>query len=65
MSKTFLFQAIHFNLSTLFSYQVLPLRDQSGPGSEGNEEDSPKLQHYWNLTIRLFSVISGHSLEES
>ena len=23
---------------------------------------SPKLQHYWNLTIRLFSVIySGHS----
>ena len=22
----------------------------------------PKLQHYWNLTIRLFSVISGHSL---
>ena len=23
----------------------------------------PKLQHYWNLTIRLFSVISGHSLE--
>ena len=24
---------------------------------------SPKLQHYWNLTIRLFRVISGHSLE--
>ena len=23
---------------------------------------SPKLQHCWNLTIRLFSVISGHSL---
>ena len=22
----------------------------------------PKLQHYWSLTIRLFSVISGHSL---
>ena len=26
---------------------------------------SPKLQHYWNLPIRLFSVIHpGHSLEE-
>ena len=24
-----------------------------------------KFQHYRNLTIRLFSVISGHSLEES
>ena len=23
---------------------------------------SPKLQHYWSLTIRLFNVISGHSL---
>ena len=22
----------------------------------------PKAQHYWDLTIRLFSVISGHSL---
>ena len=33
---------------------------QSGPGSDGNEgiPHSPKLQHYWNLTIRLFSVIS-------
>ena len=26
---------------------------------------SPKLQHYWNLIIRLFSVVSGFSLEES
>ena len=25
---------------------------------------SPKLQHYWNLIIRLFSHISGHSLGE-
>ena len=23
---------------------------------------SPKRQYYWNLAIRLFSVISGHSL---
>ena len=26
---------------------------------------SPKLQNYWNLTIRLFRVITGHSLGES
>ena len=25
----------------------------------------PKLQHYWSLIIRLFDVISGHSLENS
>ena len=34
---------------------------QSGPKIDGNEEvptHFPKLQHYWNLTIRLFSVIS-------
>ena len=33
----------------------------SGPGSDGNEgilRIPPKLQHFWNLTIRLFSVIS-------
>ena len=34
---------------------------QSGEGSDGNEEIlhiPQKLQHYWNLMIRLFSVIS-------
>ena len=34
---------------------------QSGPGSNGNKgvlRIPPKLQHYQNLTIRLFSVIS-------
>ena len=34
---------------------------QSRPGSNGNKGGIPhslKLQHYWNLTIRLFSVIS-------
>ena len=33
---------------------------QSGPGSNSNEGGTPHLpmlQHYWNLTIRLFSVI--------
>ena len=35
--------------------------DQSGPGSNVNERGtpySPKLQHYWSLTMKLFSVIS-------
>ena len=34
---------------------------QSGPGSNGNEGVlciPPKPHHHWNLTIRLFSVIS-------
>ena len=34
---------------------------QSGPGSDGNEGGtpySPKFQHHWNLTTRLFSVLS-------
>ena len=51
MSKTVLFQTIQFSISTKFSsiwliepYQVLP--------------HSPKLLHYWSLTIRLFSIIS-------
>ena len=38
---------------------------QSGPGSDWqwrSTQHSPKLQHYWSLIIRLFSVISGHSL---
>ena len=33
---------------------------QSGHGSDGNEgvlRIPQKVQHYWNLTIRLFSVI--------
>ena len=34
---------------------------QSEPGSDVNEVGTPhslKPQHYWNITIRLFSVIS-------
>ena len=34
---------------------------QSGPGSDGNEGvlciPHSKIQHYWNLTIRLFSAV--------
>ena len=36
----------------------------SGPGSYGNEGVLciPQSPHHWNLNIRLFNVISGHSL---
>ena len=69
MSKTDLFQAIQFSISMQFS-SICPIdRAVSGattpnlcrPGSDGNEEvfcTPPERQHYWNLTIRLFSVIS-------
>ena len=32
---------------------------------EGALSISPKLQYYYSLTVRLFNVISGHSLGES
>ena len=37
---------------------------QRGPRSDSNKgilHISPKIKHYWNLTIRLFSVISRNS----
>ena len=37
---------------------MLPLRARMSNGDEGVLKHSPKLQHYWSLTIRLFSVIS-------
>ena len=37
---------------------MLPLRARVDLGAIA----SPKAMHYGNLTIRLFSVISGHSL---
>ena len=41
------------------NYQVLPLKDWTlEPWQWKGTLHSPKLQHYWNLTIRLFSVIS-------
>ena len=41
-------------------YQVLPLRARVDLGAMAMKGYStfPKLQHSWNLTIRLFSVIS-------
>ena len=67
-----LFQAIQFNISTQFS-SIWPInRSLSGattPGQSGSRSDSddgihfPKIQHYWNLTIRLFSVISRTLVE--
>ena len=68
-SRSILFQAIHFCISTQFCsiwpiYRTLSgstTLGQSEPGSNGNKRGtlhSPKVQHYWNLTIRLFSIIS-------
>ena len=42
-------------------YQMLLLQGQSGPGSDDNKGVlciPSKLQHYWSLIIRAFSVIS-------
>ena len=49
------------------SYQVLSLRTRVDLGAMAMNVTPhfPKLKHHWNLTIRLFSVISGHSLEKS
>ena len=74
MSKTFLFQAIQFSQTIQFSISMPlvlfnPTRCyHSGPEwtwEQWRWRGTPyslKLQHHWNLTIRLFSVISGHSL---
>ena len=62
-------QTIHFSISmllVLFNPSIGPLSvattpGQSRPGSDGNEEVLcilQKLQYCWNLTIRLFIVIS-------
>ena len=65
--KAVLFQTIQFRISAQFSSIWLTDRTlsgattpgQSGPGSDGNEEVlPPKLQHYWDLNIRYFKVIS-------
>ena len=67
--KTVPFRAIQFSISTLFS-SIWPIDrtlsssaalGQSGPGSDGIEEVLPystKLQQYWNLNIRLSSVMT-------
>ena len=63
--KTVLFQTIQFSIRTQF-FSIWPIDTtlsgtttlgQSWPGSIGILH-SPKLQHYWSLTIRLYSVIS-------
>ena len=66
--KTVLFQVIQFCISTQFR-SICPIdRTLSGATSPGRVDlgamamksasHSPKLQHYLNLPIRLFSVIS-------
>ena len=69
LSKTFLFQTIQFSISTQFSSiwaidRVLSAATTLGKGWTGEQWQwrgtlhSSKLQNYWSLTIRLFSVIS-------
>ena len=67
MPKIILFQIIPFSISTQFisirpigPYHVLPLWARVGQGAMAIKDYSgfPKLQQYWNLTIRLFSVMS-------
>ena len=68
ITKTVLFQTIQFSMITQFS-SIWPkdrtlsgatTPGQCGPETDGNKwvhRNPRKLQHYWNLTIRLFSVI--------
>ena len=67
--KTILFQTIQFNISKQFSSiwpidRILSGATKSGPKLNWERWQwrgtlhSTKLQHYWNLIIRLFSVIS-------
>ena len=70
MTKTFLFQAIQFSQTIQFSINMPWVLFISKIGPYQVPEWSweqwqwrgaphyPKLQHQWNLTIRLFSVIS-------
>ena len=67
--KTLLIQAIQFSISAQFSsiwpYQVQPLQAKVDLGVMAMKgyPASPKLLHYWNLTIRLFNVISRTLIE--
>ena len=74
MSKTVLFQAIQFCIITQFSsiwpidralircYYSRPESTREWWQWRGTPH-SPKLQHYWNLTVRLFRVISKKLVE--
>ena len=70
LSQRILFQTIQFSIKTQFS-SIWPMDRAYHSGPEWTWErwqwrSTPhpqKLQHYWKLTIRLFSVISGRSLK--
>ena len=69
MSKTVLFQTVQFSISTHFSptwsidrkpircYHFMPQWTWEKWQRRGTPH-SPKFQYNWNLTIRLFSIIS-------
>ena len=72
--ETVLFQATNFSISTYFSF-IWPIHRAlsdaatagwSGRGSDDNEwffRITQNLQHYWNISIRLFNVISKSLVE--
>ena len=73
-SQTVLIQTIQFSISMQFylTHRKSPIRCYHSRPEWTWEQwqwrgalHSPKPQHHWNLTIRLFSVISGHSLGRS
>ena len=62
-------RAVHsWNVKQFYlSHRENSTPSQSGPGSDSHKGGTPyssKFQHYWSLTIKLFSVTSGHSFEE-
>ena len=71
MSKKVIFQTIRFSISTQFSSIWLIRCNHSRPQWTWEQlqwkgtPHFPKLQHNWNITIRLFNVMSGHSLGKS
>ena len=61
------FKTIYFSINTQSTWPIdrilkgATTPGHSRPGSDSNKRDashSPKLPHYWNLSMRLFSVIS-------
>ena len=60
MPKTVLFQTVQFNISTQFS-STWPIEQWQGRSTPL----FPKILYYWNLTIRLFSVILRTKIGES
>ena len=51
--------SVQMSNSSIWPYQVLAFWPRVDLGVMAMNGYSPKPQHYWNLTIKLFNVISG------